>query len=177
MKRTKWSLFPAMLVFLALMQASFALASPGYTGYSGKSSSTCGSCHSGGTAPTVSITGPTTATAGSVNSYTMKITGGPLSAGACDIAVSGGTLGAGTGDSLKNSEIVGGATSPSGSPAAVNYGLHLDGPGDSGYLHHLRLRAFDERERIDFRRWIGDGTIYSYRRGRSQRECPERGWG
>ncbi len=130
MKRIKWSLFLAMLVFLALMQASFALASSGDTGYSGMSGQNCGACHSGGTVPTVTISGPTTATAGSVNSYTFKITGGPLAAGACDIAASGGSLGAGTGDTLKNSEISGGPTAPSA--GAVSFPFTWTAPATAG---------------------------------------------
>ena len=133
MKRIKWSLFLAMLVFLALMQASFALASPGYTGYSGKTSGrTCASCHSGGTAPTVTISGPTTSTPGSVNNYTMKITGGTLSGGYCDIAASGGSLGAGTGDTLKNSEISGSSTTKSGTPPAVSFPFTWTAPSTAG---------------------------------------------
>ena len=119
-----------MLVFMALMQPSFALASAGDTGYSGLSGRNCGACHSGGTVPTVTISGPASATAGSVNSYTFKITGGPLAAGACDIAASGGSLGAATGDTLKNSEISGGPTAPS--TGAVSFPFTWTAPATAG---------------------------------------------
>ncbi len=120
----------AALIITALMQASLSLASPGITGYSGKSGSYCNSCHSGGAVPTVTISGPATVAPGSVNSYTLTITGGPLADGACDIAVSGGALAAGSGDSLKSSEIVGGPTAPTSS--AVSFPFTWTAPATAG---------------------------------------------
>jgi len=109
------------LVLMTLLQASLTMASPGITGYSGKSGSYCNACHSGGAVPTVTISGPATAIAGSVSTYTLTIKGGPLAAGACDIAASAGTLGAGTGDSIKNSETTGGPTAPTGSSVSFPF--------------------------------------------------------
>lgn len=120
------------LVFFAALQATLAFASPGITGYSGKSGSICTSCHSGGTTPTVTLSGPTTVAPGSVNSCTFKITGGPLAAGACDIAASGGTLAAGAGDASKNSEITGGPTTPAGSPLSVSFPFTWTAPATAG---------------------------------------------
>jgi hypothetical protein len=131
MTRLKLS-FMTTLMLLALMQASVALASPSITGYSGKSGSYCNSCHSGGAIPTVTISGPATVAPGSVSNYTLTITGGPLAAGACDIAASGGTCAAGTGDSVKNSEIVGGGTAPSGSPLSVSFPFTWTAPATAG---------------------------------------------
>jgi hypothetical protein len=128
-------LIAASLVFTVLtLRASLTLASPGITGYSGNpgthSGAYCSSCHSGATGASVVISGPTTATPGSVNNYTLKITGGPLVAGATDISASGGTLGAGAGDSLSGTEITGGPTTPSG--GAVSYPFTWTAPSTAG---------------------------------------------
>jgi hypothetical protein len=48
----------------------------GAVSYSGKTTDTCNRCHTGGTAPTVTLTGPATLTAGQSASYTLTITGG-----------------------------------------------------------------------------------------------------
>jgi len=125
------------LTCMVLMHASPALARPGITGYSGKSGSTCSNCHSGGAAPTVAISGPTSASPGSVSNYTFTITGGAMTSstaagrgGACDIASSAGTLGAGSGDQLSSSEVVGGATVPSGT--AVSFPFTWMAPATAG---------------------------------------------
>lgn len=68
--------------------------------------STCTSCHSSGAAPTVTLTGPTSVASGSVNSYTLAVTGGVSGNGGLDVAISGGTFTAGTGTKVLNGEIV-----------------------------------------------------------------------
>ncbi len=116
------------------LPASKTWASPGITGYSGNPATHggayCSACHSGATGARVTISGPTTAAPGSVNSYTLAITGGPLAGGATDISASGGTLGAGTGDSLSGTEITGGPTSPSGS--TVSFPFTWTAPSSAG---------------------------------------------
>lgn len=48
----------------------------GAVGYSGKQGETCNKCHSGGGAPTVTLTGPSSLQAGQTGSYTLTVTGG-----------------------------------------------------------------------------------------------------
>ena len=100
-----------ILVSFAVIYSSIpaSASSNGITGFSGKSGSTCTSCHSNGTAPTVTLTGPTTVASGSTNSYTLTV-GGTGNKG-LDVAASAGTFTAGTGTKVQNSEIT--QTSPS----------------------------------------------------------------
>lgn len=99
-----------LLNFIAFLSAGNALADgSGRAGYSGLTANkTCTSCHSGtATAPTVTITGPATVVAGSLNSYTVTIRGGPGVAGSLDIAATSGTLKAtDSGTKLSRNEIV-----------------------------------------------------------------------
>ncbi len=80
--------------------------SNGISGFSGMNGSTCTSCHSSGTAPTVTFSGPTSVTSGSVNSYTVTVTGGASGNGGLDVAASAGTFTAGTGTKVLGGEIV-----------------------------------------------------------------------
>jgi len=80
--------------------------SNGISGFSGMNGSTCTSCHSSGTAPTVTFSGPTSVTSGSVNSYTVTVTGGASGNGGLDVAASVGTFTAGTGTKVLGGEIV-----------------------------------------------------------------------
>ena len=67
-------------------------SSGGVTGRSGKSAGmTCVGCHAvSGAAPTVTLEGPATLTAGSTgNAYTLRITGGPAVKAGMNVAVSG----------------------------------------------------------------------------------------
>jgi len=62
---------------LLVLLPSVAFANQlGAVGYSGKQGDTCNRCHSGGAAPTVTLTGPATLTAGQSASYTLSISGG-----------------------------------------------------------------------------------------------------
>jgi len=54
---------------------------------------TCNSCHNGGTAPTVTIAGPSTVAPLSSNTYALKISGGQEIAGGLDVSATSGTLG------------------------------------------------------------------------------------
>jgi hypothetical protein len=80
--------------------------SSGISGFSGKSGSTCTSCHSSGTAPTVTMTGPTSVASGSTNTYAISVSTVTAGNGGVDVAASAGTFAAGTGTKVLNGEIV-----------------------------------------------------------------------
>jgi hypothetical protein len=92
-----------MLIYLSLPASA---SSSGISGFSGMSGSTCTSCHSSGTAPTVSLTGPTSVTSGSTNTYTISVSTVTAGNGGVDVAASAGTFAAGTGTKVLNGEIV-----------------------------------------------------------------------
>jgi hypothetical protein len=96
------------LVTFAVIGASIAASasSNGISGFSGKSGSTCTSCHSSGTAPTVTMTGPTSVASGSTNTYTISVSTVTSGNGGVDVAASAGTFAAGTGTKVLNGEIV-----------------------------------------------------------------------
>jgi MYXO-CTERM domain-containing protein len=81
------------LPWSALLLAGLALSLPaharedGITGYSGKSGVFCNACHTGGSQPTVVLTGPTSVTANSTHTYVLTITGGSAEAGGLNAAV------------------------------------------------------------------------------------------
>ncbi len=97
-----------VLVTLAALLAPLpAIASSnGISGFSGMNGSTCTSCHSSGTAPTVTLTGPTSVTSGSTNNYTISVSTVTAGSGGVDVAASAGTFAAGTGTKVLNGEIV-----------------------------------------------------------------------
>jgi hypothetical protein len=68
----------------------------GISGYSGNpathSGLICNDCHSGGTTPTVVLTGPTTLAPNASDVYTLTITGGAASVGGLDVSTTAGTL-------------------------------------------------------------------------------------
>jgi hypothetical protein len=87
MRASSPSLWPGVLL-AALALAAPAHALPeGITGYSGKDGRFCNECHRGGGVPTVVLTGPTSVTAGSTNTYVLTITGGAAQAGGLNAAV------------------------------------------------------------------------------------------
>ena len=96
------------LVLTAIYSPAPAGASSGgITGFSGKSGSTCTVCHSQSTTsiPTVTLTGPTTVTSGSTNTYTLSVSVITAGNGGLDVAASAGTFTAGTGTQVLNGEI------------------------------------------------------------------------
>lgn len=94
----------ALITFSVIGLSLPAHAFPGgVSGYSGKSGTTCTSCHSSGTAPSVTLTGPTSVTSGSTNSYTLTV--GGTGNGGLDVAASAGTFTAGTGTQVLSGEI------------------------------------------------------------------------
>lgn len=80
MRSLKW------LVFVLLVPLTAAANQLGAVGYSGKQGETCNKCHSGGGAPTVTLTGPSTLPAGQTGSYTLTVTGGAGTRGGMNVA-------------------------------------------------------------------------------------------
>jgi hypothetical protein len=100
------SLALLLTLALALVPPMAQATSNGISGFSGMNGSTCTSCHSSGSKPTVTLTGPTTVTSGSTNSYTIAVSVVTAGNGGVDVAASAGTLGAGTGTKVLNGEVV-----------------------------------------------------------------------
>ena len=93
MKTNLKSLINIGITILTLAAAQQVQAfSSGVSGYSGQGANTCVQCHSGGTAPSVSLTGPPEVSPGTVNSYTLTISGGQAHSGGLDVSVDSGTL-------------------------------------------------------------------------------------
>jgi mono/diheme cytochrome c family protein len=95
MKTTQQTIKALSIIFLGLTFSQNVFAySTGITGYSGNPAAgggnTCASCHSGGVAPTVSLTGPTTVQPGTINSYTLIISGGQAHSGGLDVSLEPG---------------------------------------------------------------------------------------
>jgi len=66
--------------------------STGISGYSGEFGVTCNVCHSGGTAPTVTLSGPVYVLRGSTRNYSLLISGGQQIAAGLDVSVDSGAL-------------------------------------------------------------------------------------
>jgi hypothetical protein len=118
---------------LCLLLPCAALAEPdGIYGYSGQISSTCNNCHSGGTAPTVTLSGPSTLMAGASGTYTLTISGGAGVVGGLDVStVSDAMLIPGNGMQGIGSEVT--HTSPkSFSGGTVSFSFTVSAPSASG---------------------------------------------
>ncbi|MGC2193603.1 MAG: choice-of-anchor V domain-containing protein, partial [Terriglobales bacterium] len=102
--RLRWVALLTLAVAYASIPAS--ASSNGISGFSGKNGSTCTSCHSSGTAPTVTMTGPTSVASGSTSTYTISVSTVTSGNGGVDVAASAGTFAAGTGTKVLNGEIV-----------------------------------------------------------------------
>ena len=102
--RISWIVLAAFTFIYSSVPAN--ASSSGISGFSGKSGSTCTSCHSSGTAPTVTMTGPTSVASGSTNTYTISVSTVTAGNGGVDVAASAGTFAAGTGTKVLNGEIV-----------------------------------------------------------------------
>ena len=110
--RIQFQLFLGLIALVIIYLPRSANAhSNGMSGYSGKSGPTCTTCHSTGAKPTVTISGPTSVTSGSTNTYTLTV--GGSGNGGLDVASSIGSFIAGTGTQVMNGEIT--HTSPSSS--------------------------------------------------------------
>lgn len=82
------------LVCLVVWSGAAVASSSGINGFSGNPNTTggliCTACHSGGIEPTVTLSGPTNVAPGSVNVYTLTISGGQEIAGGLDVTTAEG---------------------------------------------------------------------------------------
>ena len=117
----RMTLSVALTTIWLVGQSNVALADAnGRAGRSGASGSTCGGgCHSGGTVPTLAFASggvpfsATTAVAGSVNTYTFTVSGGPGVTAGLGVKATSGALGV-TGSTTKilSTEVVHSAPTP-----------------------------------------------------------------
>jgi hypothetical protein len=85
----------SVIVALALgLVGPAAAESLGIAGYSGEFGVDCNACHSGGTVPSVTITGPLQVPVGTIATYELKIVSGDLQQthGGLDVSDTDGTL-------------------------------------------------------------------------------------
>ena len=75
------------VISTCLFSTSALAYSAGNTRLSGKDGMTCSSCHTGGSAPTVELTGPTTLAPNATGQYTLIIKGGAAKVGGMNVAV------------------------------------------------------------------------------------------
>jgi uncharacterized protein (TIGR03382 family) len=126
----------AGVLSLCLLSTSAFASSTGVSGYSGKNAAqTCNTCHSGGTAPTVELTGPTTLAAGATGQYVLTIRGGAAVVGGTNIAVSNtaASLEPGAGMKKMGSEIT--HTSPKNfASGEVRFDFSVVAPASGGTL-------------------------------------------
>jgi PKD repeat protein len=82
--------------FIIIYAGSVHAHSGGASGYSGNPAvnggKTCLQCHGGGVAPVVTIMGPTSVLPGSLNQFTLRISGGQNRAGGLDVSANSGAL-------------------------------------------------------------------------------------
>lgn len=134
----KFPSYAAAGVLSACLLSAPALAfKAGVTGNSGKpgSTQTCNTCHSGGSAPTVELTGPTSLAAGATGQYKLTITGGAGQKGGMNVAVdnSGASLEPGTDTGLKkqSNELTHTAPKPA-SAGAITFDFTMVAPPSEG---------------------------------------------
>ncbi|WNG55256.1 hypothetical protein F0U59_11040 [Archangium gephyra] len=130
----KFPSYAAAGVLTACLLSAPAFAnSTGMTGNSGKSSTTCSSCHMGGSAPTVTLTGPSSLAAGATGQYTLTITGGPGLRGGFNVAVdnTAASLEPGTGSKKQSNELTHTAPKPAAS-GAITFDFSLVAPPSAG---------------------------------------------
>jgi len=94
-KQKDFTTIGIFLLTLLTSQNVFSL-NGGISGYSGNpattSGSTCSLCHSGGTTPITNLSGPAMVQPGTINTYTLTISGGQQRSGGMDVSTDGGTL-------------------------------------------------------------------------------------
>ena len=130
----KFPSYAAAGVLTACLLSAPAFAnSTGMTGNSGKSATTCSSCHTGGSAPTVTLTGPSSLAAGATGQYTLTITGGPGLKGGFNVAVdnTAASLEPGTGSKKQSNELTHTAPKPAAS-GAITFDFSLVAPPSAG---------------------------------------------
>ena len=83
-------------VCLAAATGQAAAFSDGINGWSGNPATNggliCSACHVGGVVPIVTLIGPTSVNIGTVNTYTLRITGGQQAFGGLDVSTTAGAL-------------------------------------------------------------------------------------
>lgn len=123
----------AGVLSLCLLSSPALANSKGMTGYSGKSSQTCTTCHSGGSAPTVEISGPTSLETGATGQYSLIIRGGPGQKGGFNVAVdnTAASLEAGEGSKKVSGELTHSDARPS-SAGEVRFPFTLVAPQTGG---------------------------------------------
>src|SRR5438132_3777199 len=119
----------AVLLHLAL-QLTLAHAA-GFTGYSGKQGMNCNQCHTGGAAPTVTVTGPSSLMVGASATYTVTITGGAAVRGGFNAATSAGGLIAGANGKVVSGEVTHTAPQPF-SAGSLAFSFTLQAPMQAG---------------------------------------------
>jgi len=84
MKKAGKNLVTLTVIFLNLLISQTAFSS-GINGYSGNpahnAGNSCMSCHPGGVIPIINLTGPLTVQPGSINTYTLTLSGGQANSG------------------------------------------------------------------------------------------------
>jgi len=94
-----------VLLVLVLLPQVVLGRSAGITGASGKQGMFCNQCHAGGTAPTVTLSGPSSLLPGGSSTYTVTISGGAGQRAGFNAAASDGTLMPGAGALAMNGEV------------------------------------------------------------------------
>lgn len=117
---------------LALLETPAWAVPTGITGYSGKyNKATCAQCHTGGTAPKVTLTGPTALTAGQVAEYSFHVETNAAIVGMDAAATDGVNVTPGTNTRQDFTDVVQSQLeTPSG--GAVDFTFHVEAPAYNG---------------------------------------------
>ena len=129
---------------VALSAGNASAHSVGVSGASGKQSaaSTCNSCHSGGTAPTLALTGPLTLAVGQSGTYTFDVTTNQVTTGMNAAATTGVTMAAGTNTTLLNGEVTHPSpVAPSGGKATYTFAITAPATPQSITIYAAGLAA------------------------------------
>jgi mono/diheme cytochrome c family protein/chitodextrinase len=126
---------PSLGVFVLALFSSQAVFgfSGGVSGYSGQGANTCVLCHSGGTTPTVNLDGPITVQPGTINTYTLTISGGQQNSGGLDVSVDAGTLISTVASTrLQSGEITHSARATADANGDVSFSFNWQAPSTTG---------------------------------------------
>lgn len=115
---------------------------------------TCTECHGGGSAPTVTLSGPQTLAPGAVGDYTLTISGGQQKGGGFDVSTTNGKLLAvGTGEKAKPTscdalvEVTHTSPAQADSSGNVTFDFQLQAPADTDRT--LRIFAAGNSVNLD----------------------------
>ena len=130
------------IVFVGLYQTAAPARSSGVTGVSGNPATggdTCTNCHDQeGTIPTVTISGPATVDVGTVNTYTLTVTGaqagGSPAQGGLNVSAASGALASigGQGTQLSGGEITHTTPAAFGGGNTISWNFQWTAPGTAG---------------------------------------------